>query len=72
VPGEATRKTLRYTVAGNHYGDGDASITEELAEVVGVESVDVDLDKRTVAVHGHSLSDPAMREAIRATGYEPA
>jgi copper chaperone len=65
-------ETVTYTVPGMHCDHCVASITEELAELAGVESVDVDLDTKVVAVHGHSLSDPALRTAIREAGYEAA
>jgi copper chaperone len=63
---------MTYTVPGIHCHHCVASITEEINEVAGVESVDVDLTSKILVVHGRSLSDPALREAIREAGYEAA
>jgi len=48
------------------------SIREEVSEVEGVEQVDVDLDSKTVTIHGGQLDDAALRAAIVEAGYEAA
>ena len=65
-------ETITYTVPAIHCAHCAASIREEVAEVVGVEDVDVDLDSKLVAVSGERLSDDALRAAIREAGYEAA
>ena len=62
--------TLVYTVPDVHCAHCQKAITSEVSQVAGVESVDVDLDTKLVAVHGTSLSDPAVRDAIYEAGYE--
>jgi len=65
-------ETITYTVPAIHCGHCAASINEEVAEVKGVESVEVDLDSKVVTVHGQQLSNEALREAIQEAGYEAA
>ena len=61
-----------YDVPGIHCGHCAASIKEEVSSVPGVEAVAVDLDAKVVTIHGETLSDDALREAIREAGYEAA
>jgi copper chaperone CopZ len=49
-----------------------AAVTEEVLAVVGVASVDIDLETKVVAVHGERLDDGAIRAAIDEAGYEAA
>jgi copper chaperone CopZ len=49
-----------------------AAVTEEVEQVSGVASVDVDLETKLVVVQGEGISDEAVREAIREAGYEAA
>ena len=63
---------LTYTVAGMSCGHCKAAVTEEVAQVAGVDAVDVDLDAKRVVVRGEDVSDDAVRAAIRAAGYEAA
>ncbi len=65
-------ETTTYSVPGVHCGHCKAAITRELEVVAGVESVDIDLDSKRVAVTGHGLDDAALRAAIDAAGYEVA
>lgn len=65
-------ETSTYSVPGVHCGHCKAAITRELEAVAGVESVDVDLDSKRVAVTGHGLDDTALRAAIDEAGYEVA
>lgn len=64
--------TITYTVPKIHCGHCAMSIREEVSEVAGVETVDVDVDTRVVTIHGEHLSDGDLRAAIREAGYEAA
>jgi copper chaperone CopZ len=48
------------------------SIREEVAEVEGVEQIEVDLESKIVTVHGTELDDGALRAAIEEAGYQAA
>ena len=65
-------ETITYTVPALHCGHCEASVTEELSEVEGVEAVDVDLNTKLVVVTGSGLDDAALRAAIEEAGYEAA
>ncbi len=65
-------ETLTYTVPAIHCAHCAASIREEVVEVAGVESVEVDLDSKRVGIHGSELSDEALRAALREADYEAA
>ena len=65
-------ETITYTVPAIHCAHCAAAIREEVTEVAGVEDVDVDLDSKLVTISGESLSDQALRAAIREAGYEAA
>jgi copper chaperone len=61
-----------YTVPGMHCGHCERAVKEELGALVGVESVDVDLQTRLVVVRGRDLDDRALRAGIVEAGYEAA
>ena len=63
---------LRYTVPGMHCTSCQAAVTEEVEEVPGVDSVEVDLDAKSVVVRGDGVDDAAVRAAITEAGYEVA
>lgn len=65
-----TRDELTYVVAGMTCDHCRAAVTEEVAVLGGVRSVDVDLDTKLVRVHGAGLDDGAVRAAIAEAGYE--
>ncbi|MEP7335817.1 MAG: heavy-metal-associated domain-containing protein [Actinomycetota bacterium] len=65
-------ETTTYSVPGMHCGHCKAAVTRELEAVAGVESVDVDLDRKRVTVTGLELDDAALRAAIDEAGYEVA
>jgi copper chaperone CopZ len=46
-----------------------ASVSEEVSEVAGVASVDVDLATGRLVVMGHLLDDRAVRAAVSEAGY---
>ena len=63
---------LSYTVDGMSCDHCKAAVTEEVAQVAGVDDVEVDLDSKRVVVRGADVSDDAVRAAIREAGYEAA
>jgi len=65
-----TRKT--YVVQGMTCEHCRLSVTEELLEVAGVESVDVDLASGQVTVHGAGVDDAAVAAAVGEAGYAVA
>ncbi len=67
-----TSTTLSYDVPGVSCAHCRSAITEEVAKVIGVESVDVDLERKTVTVTGDGISDEATRAAIDDAGYDVA
>lgn len=48
------------------------SVTEEVSEVPGVESVDVDLATGRMVVRGAGVEPAAVRAAVSEAGYEVA
>jgi len=64
--------TVTYTVPKIHCAHCGESIKEEVSEVAGVKSVDVDVDRKVVTIRGESLDDTALRAAIEEAGYEAA
>jgi copper chaperone len=58
-----------YTVTGMTCAHCVSSVTGEVAKVVGVHNVDVDLASGTVAVSGEAFTDEQIREAIDEAGY---
>ncbi len=48
------------------------SVREEVAEVPGVSSVDVDLASGRLTVHGRGVDGGAVREAVAEAGYRVA
>ena len=65
-------ETATYTVPGMHCAHCERAVWSELSAVEGVESVEVDLDSKLVAVTGIGLDDSALRAAIDEAGYEAA
>jgi copper chaperone CopZ len=51
-------------------GHCKVAVTQEVGQVSGVQSVDVDLDSKLVRIHGADLDDAAVRAAIDEAGYE--
>jgi len=62
--------TSTYTVAGMTCAHCVASVSEEVAEVIGVDAVYVDLGSGRLAVTGEDVSDAAVRAAVAEAGYE--
>jgi copper ion binding protein len=67
-----SEQELNYTVAGMSCAHCVEAVTEEVEQVTGVAAVEIDLDTKRVVVRGESVSDDAVREAIREAGYEAA
>lgn len=65
-------ETVTYNVPAIHCGHCAASIKEEVGEVAGVESVEVEVGSKVVTIQGQQLSDEVLRAAIRTAGYEAA
>ena len=61
---------LTYRVPGMSCGHCEQAVSTELQTVDGVDSVDVDLERKLVTVRGHDLDDQALRAAIDEAGYE--
>lgn len=61
---------LRYRVPAMHCDHCKRAVRDEVSQVAGVESVDVDLETKLVVVHGTELSDEDVRAAIDEAGYE--
>jgi copper chaperone len=65
-------ETVTYSVPAIHCAHCGMSIREEVSDVEGVESVDVDIDSKVVTIRGRQLSDENLRAAIHDAGYEAA
>jgi copper chaperone len=65
-------ETITYSVPGMHCGHCKSAVTRELEAVAGVESIDVDLESKRVAIIGNGLDHAAIRAAIVEAGYEAA
>lgn len=65
-------ETITYTVPAIHCAHCGMSIREEVAEVEGVEDVEVDVERKVVTIRGRGLDDAALRSAIAEAGYEAA
>lgn len=64
--------TLTYRVPDVSCAHCQNAITSEVSTVAGVESVEVDLDAKTVTVSGEPLDEQAIIAAIDEAGYEVA
>ncbi len=61
---------LRYLVEGMSCGHCEAAVGDEVGQVPGVRSVEIDLDTKLVLIRGEVIDDAAVRAAIDAAGYE--
>ena len=61
-----------YTVKGMTCDHCVLSVTEEVSEVEGVESVDVDLASGRMTVTGAGYGNDAIAKAVAEAGYEVA
>lgn len=65
-------ETMEYTVPAIHCGHCAETIKEEVGEVAGVRSVDVEVNSKVVRVSGEAVDDKAVRAALAGAGYEAA
>jgi copper chaperone CopZ len=66
-------ETRTYTVSGMTCGHCVASVTEEVQEVPGVESVDVVLETGALTVTASQpVDDAAVKAAVEEAGYQLA
>jgi copper chaperone len=63
---------LGYSVPGISCAHCEHAISTEVGKVAGVTAVAVDLDAKTVVVHGNAVEDASVRAAIVEAGYEPS
>ena len=64
--------SMTYQVTGMTCEHCVASVREEVAEISGVDTVEVDLSTGRLAVTGPQLDDAAVRAAVAEAGYEVA
>ncbi|MEV0587036.1 copper ion binding protein [Nonomuraea sp. NPDC050310] len=63
--------TATYTVKGMTCGHCVSSVKEEVGEVAGVTSVDVDLESGRLTVESAApVAEEAVRAAVEEAGYE--
>ena len=65
-----TTEQITYSVPGISCEHCRTAISNEVGARAGVEAVEVDLDRKLVAVLGHSLVDAQLRAAIDEAGYD--
>jgi copper chaperone len=65
-----TTEQITYSVPGISCEHCRTAISNEVGAVAGVETVEVDLDRKLVAVLGHALVDERLRAAIDDAGYD--
>ena len=70
--GPDPQTSREYTVAGMSCSHCVASVREEVSEVSGVSSVEVDLSSGRLRVDGDDFSDEAVKAAVEEAGYEVA
>jgi len=63
---------MTYTVPDVHCQHCRHAITTEVERIGGIESVEVDLERKHVHVTGVDLDDAAVRSAIDEAGFEIA
>lgn len=61
---------MMFTVAGMTCGHCEAAVTSEVAALVGVTAVEVDLQTKLVTVHGEGLDEGLIIAAIDEAGFE--
>ncbi len=64
--------TSTYRVEGMTCDHCGTAVREEVEQVAGVESADVDLGSATLTVRGEDVADEAVRAAVHEAGYEVA
>ena len=64
------RPSAEYGVAGMSCDHCAIAVSEEVTQVTGVTSVDVDLETKRVRVHGARVDETAVIAAIDEAGYD--
>ena len=67
---QITKAARDYAVQGMTCAHCVLSVREEVSEVPGVESVDVDLASGRLTVAGERVDDAAVADAVAAAGYQ--
>lgn len=62
-------ETREYTVTGMTCDHCVSSVREEVGEIPGVDTVDVDLTSGRLTVTGTEVSEDAVRRAVADAGY---
>jgi copper chaperone CopZ len=70
APLTASPEAATYRVVGMTCDHCTAAVTDEVAKLDGVASVDVDLDTKLVRVHGGDVDAAAVIAAIDEAGYD--
>jgi copper chaperone CopZ len=65
----APAETRKYHVDGMTCDHCALSVKEEVGDVAGVATVDVELDSGTLTVSGATLRDDAIKAAVEEAGY---
>ena len=68
----ADSEIREYTVHGMTCAHCVMSVREEVSDVAGVASADVDLASGRLTVSGRALDDAALRAAVADAGYDTA
>ena len=64
--------TSTYAITGMTCGHCVMSVREEVSEVHGIDTVDVDLTSGRMTITGTGYDDGAVRGAVAEAGYEVA
>jgi len=67
-----TGGTRTYTVQGMTCSHCVTSVREEVAQITGVQDIDVQLSSGRMIVAGEGFSDAAVEAAVAGAGYEVA
>jgi copper chaperone CopZ len=70
APDENAERELAYVVAGMTCDHCKVAVTEEVTQVAGVTSVDVDLATKLARVRGTDVDAAAVVAAIDEAGYD--
>jgi copper chaperone len=67
---EMTTEQVTYSVPGISCEHCRTAISNEVGALDGVDTVEVDLDRKLVSVRGHALVDAQLRAAVHEAGYD--
>jgi copper chaperone len=70
TPSSPSSPARSYVVSGMTCAHCATSVTEEVADVAGVDGASVDLAAGVLTVGGGGFSDDAVRAAVAEAGYE--